>query len=67
MATTDLLDEYVLNETGCVYRGNAWTRGAKEWNFGQVNSEKLVQMYMLYFISILRNRRCSKRKVINNA
>ncbi|WAR12901.1 TGM1-like protein [Mya arenaria] len=29
------LEEYVLNPSGCVYRGNAFTRGAKPWNFGQ--------------------------------
>ncbi|XP_052817705.1 protein-glutamine gamma-glutamyltransferase K-like [Mya arenaria] len=29
------LDEYVLNPSGCVYQGNAFTRGAKPWNFGQ--------------------------------
>ncbi|XP_052247708.1 protein-glutamine gamma-glutamyltransferase K-like [Dreissena polymorpha] len=29
------------NPSGCVYRGNAWTRGAKEWNFGQFEEDIL--------------------------
>lgn len=34
-------DEYVLNQSGCVYRGSAFTKGAKEWNFGQVGCSTL--------------------------
>ncbi|KAL4234070.1 Transglutaminase 1 [Mactra antiquata] len=34
METTTLLDEYILNEDGCVYTGNETARGAKPWNFG---------------------------------
>lgn len=35
------LAEYVLNDNGCVYRGNAWQPGAKEWNFGQFEKDIL--------------------------
>ncbi|XP_053402043.1 annulin-like [Mercenaria mercenaria] len=28
-------EEYVLNDTGLVYRGSAWFPRPKEWNFGQ--------------------------------
>jgi hypothetical protein len=36
MPQTELLDEYILNESGAVWRGNYTQPGAKEWNFGQV-------------------------------
>ncbi|XP_052815578.1 annulin-like [Mya arenaria] len=38
MADSKLLEEYVLNDHGCVYRGSAWAPKAKEWNFGQFES-----------------------------
>ena len=30
--------EYVLNDHGCVYRGNQYSQKAKKWYFGQVRS-----------------------------
>lgn len=48
METEQLLDEYVLNASGCVYRGNAWQIGAKEWNFGQFEEEILeISLYIM--------------------
>ncbi|XP_045192044.2 hemocyte protein-glutamine gamma-glutamyltransferase-like [Mercenaria mercenaria] len=35
MATEKLLDEYICNESGAVWRGNGYQIGAKPWNFGQ--------------------------------
>lgn len=40
--------EYVLNDNGCVYRGNAYQVGAKEWNFGQFEEEILdIALYLV--------------------
>jgi hypothetical protein len=30
------LDEYILNDIGGVWRGNAYQYSPKHWNFGQV-------------------------------
>ncbi|KAL4234354.1 hypothetical protein ACF0H5_006002 [Mactra antiquata] len=50
MEDSELLKEYILNESGCVYRGNTWTRGAKPWNFGQFEDGILdIAMYLLRY------------------
>lgn len=36
LATTSLLNEYVLNDTGAVFQGNYKQINAKVWNFAQV-------------------------------
>lgn len=41
MSECDDLQEYVLNDHGCVYRGNAYFPKGKEWNFGQVRKIRL--------------------------
>ncbi|XP_053402253.1 hemocyte protein-glutamine gamma-glutamyltransferase-like [Mercenaria mercenaria] len=35
MATENLLNEYICNENGAVWRGNHEQRGASAWNYGQ--------------------------------
>ncbi|BFZ19490.1 hypothetical protein BsWGS_22529 [Bradybaena similaris] len=43
-----LLDEYILNETGRLYRGSASSPSPRPWNFGQFESVVLdVVMYLL--------------------
>lgn len=32
----DLLNEYILNDSGCIFRGNKRQVSLKPWNFGQV-------------------------------
>jgi len=39
MGTEDLLDEYILNESGAIFSGNYRQRAVKPWNFGQVNHD----------------------------
>jgi len=36
------LEEFVLNDHGCVYRGNPYNPTGKEWNFGQVRLRDLT-------------------------
>lgn len=36
MEETDLLGEYILNETGTLYMGNPKTISSRPWKFGQV-------------------------------
>ena len=40
----DLLDEYVMNESGKIYSGNYKQIGYKTWNFGQVSGGHLIHL-----------------------
>lgn len=52
LTTTDLLKEYVLNDTGAVFQGNYKQINAKVWNFAQVNKNNLKKntKYIRYII-----------------
>ncbi|KAL5022640.1 hypothetical protein ScPMuIL_001795 [Solemya velum] len=41
MSTTDLLKEYVLNDSGCIFTGNSSQLSVKLWNFAQFEEEVL--------------------------
>jgi hypothetical protein len=50
LTTTDLLKEYVLNDTGAVFQGNYKQIHAKVWNFAQVNKNNSKQKHKKYKI-----------------
>lgn len=49
METGELLNEYILNECGCLFRGDAYNIDALDWNFGQVLKFK-SDKYIIYIL-----------------
>ena len=46
MDDTEWRKEYVLNETGRIWQGSAKRHHGQPWNFGQVRTWLLLQLYM---------------------